>query len=184
MLAVSNNRWYAVRVKSRHEHSVDRHLRARGLESFLPLYRSRSHWSDRVKHVEFPLFPGYVFCRFNVEDRLPVLSAPGVVHLVGTGKVPVPIEESEIAAIQAAVKAELHREPWPFQQIGKKVKIARGPLAGVEGILVAVKGRESLVLSVTLLQRSIAVEIAEGWALPVSSELATGSQRPSWHSAA
>ena len=184
MVAPSNNRWYAVRVRSRHEHSVDRHLRARGLQSFLPLYHCRSRWSDRVKHVEFPLFPGYVFCHFNAEDRLPVLSAPGVVHLVGIGKVPAPIEESEIVAIQAAVKAELHREPWPFLQIGKKVKIARGPLAGVEGILAKVKGHERLVLSVTLLQRSIAVEIDEEWVQPVSSDPAMGSQRPSWYSVA
>jgi transcription antitermination factor NusG len=164
----NKNRWYAVRVKSRHEHTVDRHLRARGFDSFLPLYRCRNSWSDRVKEIDFPLFPGYVFCHFNAENRLPVLSAPGVVHIVGVGKVPASIEEAEITAIQAAVEAGLYREPCAFLQVGDKVRIERGPLSGVEGILVRVKGRERLILSVTLLQRSVAVEIDEHWVQPLS----------------
>jgi transcription antitermination factor NusG len=169
------NRWYAVHVKSRHERTVDRHLRARGFESFLPLHRCRSRWSDRVKETDLPLFPGYVFCHFNSENRLPVLSAPGVVHVVGVGKVPAPLEEAEITAIQATVHAGLYREPWPFLQVGNRMRIEHGPLSGVEGILVSVKGRERLVLSVTLLHRSVAVEIDERWVQPLSA----GSRVPS-----
>ena len=178
----NNIQWYAVRVRSRHEGSVARHLSARGLEAFLPLYRRRSRWSDRVKEIEFPLFPGYVFCHFNVEDRLPILTVPGVVHVVGLGKTPTPIDEREIAAIRTAVNAGLYREPWPFLQIGNKVRIARGPLSGVEGVLVAAKGRERLVLSITLLQRSVAVQIDEEWVQPISPESPTASRRPLWHS--
>lgn len=178
----NKDQWYAVRVRSRHEGTVARHLTARGLESFLPLYRRLNQWSDRAKKIDLPLFPGYVFCHFNSEDRLPVLTVPGVVHVVGAGKIPAPIQESEIASIQAAVKAGLYREPWPYLQIGNKVTIARGPLSGVEGILVGFKGRERLVLSITLLQRSVAVQIDEQWVQPLSALFRTSSQRVSWES--
>ena len=171
MVGQNKNEWYAVRVKSRHESSVARHLCARGLESFLPLYRRRSRWSDRVKEIDFPLFPGYVFCHFNSEDRLPVVTVPGVVYVVSVAKIPAPIDEAEISAIQAAVKSGLHREPWPFLQIGKRLRIERGPLSGVEGILVGIKGHQRLVLSVTLLQRSVAVEIDEQYVQPLSPGL-------------
>lgn len=182
MVSQNNTQWYAVRVRSRHEGSAARHLRARGLEAFLPMYPRRSRWSDRVKTVDFPLFPGYVFCHFNVEQRLPILTVPGVVHVVGVGKIPTPIDEHEIVAIQAAVKSGLYREPCPYLHIGKKVRIARGPLSGVEGILVGVKGHERLVLSITLLQRSVGVEVDQDWVEPISSQLITGAQRASWQS--
>jgi transcription antitermination factor NusG len=151
--------WYALRVRSRHEDTVATHLHARGYESFLPKYTSRRRWSDRFKEVDAPLFPGYVFCKFSPLNRLPVLSVPGVVHVVGIGKVPVAVEENEIRAIQAAVESGLQREPYPFLQIGTKLMIEEGPLAGVEGILVGMRGQERLVLSITLLQRSVAVQI-------------------------
>jgi len=99
--------WYALRVRSRHENTVASHLRARGYESFLPLYKSRRRWSDRFKEIELPLFAGYVFCQFNLLDRLPILTVPGVVHVVGVGRTPVAIDETEIASIQAAVKSGL-----------------------------------------------------------------------------
>src|SRR6266436_1559371 len=119
--------WYALRTKSRYENTVASHLFARGYESFLPLYKCRRRWSDRSKEIELPLFPGYVFCQFNSLDRFPILSIPGVVHLVGVGRTPVSIDESEIAAIQAAVKSGLHRQPCPFLEIGDRVRIEHGP---------------------------------------------------------
>ena len=159
--------WYAVRVRSQHEDMVERHLRARGLESFLPLYSQRRRWSDRFKVVDFPLFPGYVFCRFDPTNRLPVLSVPGVVHLVGTGKNPTPIDELEIEAIQTAVGSGFLRQPWPYLEVGQRVRIEDGPLCGIEGILLGSRGHQQLVLSITLLQRSVAVQINEKWVRPI-----------------
>jgi transcription antitermination factor NusG len=162
--------WYALRVRSRYEHTVARHSQGRGYESFVPLYKSRHRWSDRFKEIDLPLFPGYVFCKFDSLNRLPILSIPGVVHVVGVGKTPVPIDESEIAAIQAAVKSGLPRQPWPFLEIGHRVRIEYGPLCGVEGILLGFRGHQRLVLSVTLLQRSVAVQIDEAWVQPISGQ--------------
>jgi transcription antitermination factor NusG len=162
--------WYALRVRSRHENTVASHLRARGYESFLPLYKSQRRWSDRFKEIELPLFPGYVFCQFNPLNRLPILSVPGIVHMVGVGRTPVAVDEMEIAALQAAVKSGLPRQPWPFVEIGDRVRIEHGPLRGVEGILLGFRGHQRLVLSVTLLQRSMAVHVDEAWVLPMLGE--------------
>src|SRR6267143_2285280 len=159
--------WYALRVRSRYEHTVATHLQGRGYESLLPLYKCRHRWSDRFKEIDLPLFPGYVFCQFDSLNRLPILSIPGVVHVVGVGRTPVPIDESEIAAIQAAVKSGLPRQPWPFLEIGHRVRIACGPLSGVHGILLCFRGHHRLVLSVTLLQRSVAVQVDEAWVQPL-----------------
>jgi transcription antitermination factor NusG len=162
--------WYALRVRSRHENTVASHLHARGYESFLPLYKSQRRWSDRFKEIDLPLFPGYVFCQFNPLNRLPILSVPGIVHVVGVGKTPVPVDETEIAALQAAVKSGLPRQPCPFVEIGHRVRIEYGPLRGVEGILLGFRGHQRLVLSVTLLQRSVAVQVDEAWVQPILHE--------------
>ena len=168
MIENMGQHWYAVRVKSQYEDLVSRHLRVRGLEVFLPVYRQRQRWSDRFKEIDLPLFPGYVFCQFDPLNRLPVLTVPGVVHVVGTGKNPVPIENSEIAAIRAAVKSGFPALPWPYLEVGEKVRIEEGPLCGVEGILLGFRGHERIILSVTLLQRSVAVEIQQEWARPIT----------------
>lgn len=159
--------WYALRVRSRREQIVEMHLSSRGYESFLPTYTSRRQWSDRLKQTELPLFPGYVFCEFEASDRFPVLTIPGVVHVVGIGKVPIPVDAAEIAALRAAVQGGLRRQPWPFLQVGDRVKIEHGPLCGVEGILLRI-GEDRLVLSVTLLQRSVAVQVDEDWVRPIA----------------
>lgn len=158
----NSSTWYAVQVRSRHEDVVARHLRVRSLEAFLPLYRQRHRWSDRFKEVDLPLFPGYVFCQLNPLNRLPVLSVPGVVQIVGAGKNLLPIDESEIAAIKTAVQSGLPTRPSPFLEIGQKVRIEDGPLCGIEGILSGFGRHQQLVLSISLLQRSIAVEIDSG----------------------
>jgi transcription antitermination factor NusG len=158
-----NPSWYVLRVRSRFEHAVAAHLRGRGYEWFLPLYKWRRRWSDRCKEIDLPLFPGYVFCQLNPSNRLPVLSIPGVVHIVGVGRVPLPVSEAEIVAIQTAIRSGLPRQPWPFLQIGHKVRVERGPLCGMEGILLRFGGHHRLVLSVILLQRSVAVEVDESW---------------------
>ena len=161
------NPWFALQVKSRYENSVATHLAGKGYEWFLPLLKSRRRWSDRIKEIEQPLFPGYVFCRFDPLARLSILITPGVIRIVGIGKAPVPIEETEITNIQTIVKLGLPSQPWPFLHVGTTVRIECGPLAGLEGILLELKGRHRLVLSVTLLQRSVAVEIDRACASPV-----------------
>jgi transcription antitermination factor NusG len=167
--------WYALRVKSRYENTVATHLQGRGYESFLPVYKSQRRWSDRFKEIELPLFSGYVFCQFSPLNRLPILSIPGVVHVVGVGRTPIPIDESEIAAIQAAIKSGLPSQPWPFLQVGNRVRIEYGPLCGLEGILSGFRGHQRLVLSVTLLQRSIAVQVDAAWVQPLPPERSCGS---------
>jgi transcription antitermination factor NusG len=165
----TEKRWFALRVKSRAEKVVAVMARSKGIEEFLPVYQARRRWSDRMKTVEFPLFPGYVFCRFNPQDRLPVLSIPGALHLVGVGKVPVPLEDAEIAAIQAAVQSGLSTEPWPFLELGQRVRLEDGPLAGIEGIFVGDSKQQRVVVSITLLRRSVAVSIERDWVTPVDS---------------
>ena len=164
-----SERWFALRVKSRCEKVVAAMAQNKGYEEFLPLYRSRHRWSDRLKEVELPLFPGYLFCRLNPQRRLPLLTIPGVLHFVGIAKIPAPIEDREIAALQTAVHSGLVAEPWPFLEIGQRVRLNEGPLAGLEGILVGSSKPERLVISVTLLQRSVAVAIERHWATPLGS---------------
>jgi transcription antitermination factor NusG len=157
--------WYAVYTRVQHEKIVAQALAVKGYEEFLPLCRCRRRWSDRIKDLELPLFPGYVFCRFDAEQRLPILVTPGVHHIVGIGKIPLPVEEAEIAAIQSIVRTGLPTEPWPFLQVRQRVRIDSGPL---EGLLLAVKKPYRLVVSVTLLQRSVAVEIDSVWVTPLA----------------
>jgi len=160
--------WFALRVKPRYERTTALALRGKGLEEFLPQHRVRRRWSDRVKEIEEPFFPGYVFCRFNPENRLPVLTTVGVVSVVGIGKIPAPVEDHEISALQSVVTSGFRTQTWPFLRVGQTVRIEAGPLTGIEGMLVAVKNSSRLVVSVTLLQRSVAVEIDHLWAYPIT----------------
>lgn len=159
--------WFAVQVRTRHEIGIADYLSAKGYEQFLPLYKCRRVWSDRIKEVEAPLFPGYLFCRFDPCDRLPILKTPGVVQIVGSGRSPIPVCDAEIAALQKVVASGLPNRPWPFLHTGDKVQIEAGPLRGLEGVLVAFRGSSQLVLSVSLLQRSVAVEIDCAFVSPI-----------------
>ncbi len=109
--------------------------------------------------MQSPLFPGYLFCRFNVCDRLPVLITPGVISVVGTGRVPIPVEESEIESIQRMVSSGLRVEPCPYLEVGQLVRIEDGALSGIEGVLTSFKGSQRIVVSISLLRRSVALEI-------------------------
>ena len=162
-------RWFAVRTKPRSEKVVAAIAQSKGLEPFVPLYQCRRRWSDRFKSVDLPLFPGYVFCRLNPEYRLPVLTIPGVLHFVGLGKIPAPIEDTEIAAIQNALRSGLLAEPWEYLEVGQRVRIEEGPLSGLEGLLVEVRKKHRIVVSISLLKRSMAIEIERHWAWPVDS---------------
>lgn len=155
--------WFALQVRSCAESKAASLLRNQGYECHLPLSKSPRRWSDRIKVLEVPLFSGYLFCRFDVHNRLPILKTPGVLQIVGVGKIPIPVEESEINAIQQLGRSGLPAKPWPFVQVGEVARIEYGPLRGLAGIVVNVKSEMKLVLSVSLLQRSVAVEVERGW---------------------
>jgi transcription antitermination factor NusG len=159
--------WFAIRVRSNYEQVTALHLSERGYEQFAPSYETERKWSDRKKRVNQFLFPGYVFSRVDVENRLPVLTVPGVVGLVGCGKIPAPIPDQEIENIRSMVQSGLLVTPWPFMQVGQQVLIECGPLAGVEGILQQVKGKFRLVVSICLLQRSVSTEVDRNWVRPI-----------------
>jgi transcription antitermination factor NusG len=167
--------WFALQVRARYEQGVADHLNGKGYELFLPIHKCRKRWSDRVKEVEAPLFPGYLFCRLNPQDRLPILKTPGVIQVVGSNRTPTAVDEDEIQAIQAMVASGIPNRPWPFLATGDRVRIESGPLSGLEGILVEFKGNHRLVLSVTLLQRSVAVEIDSAF---VASLRSSSGPRP------
>jgi transcription antitermination factor NusG len=165
--------WFALQVRTRHEMAVAEHIRGVGFEEFLPLNKCRKHWSDRVKEVESPLFPGYLFCRCDPQNRLPILKIPGVIKIVGNNRQPIPVDEAEISAIQTLVTSGIPNQPWPFLEVGERVRIEAGPLRGLEGVLVELRGSRQLILSVTLLQRSIAVEMDAAAVRPQRSLVTT-----------
>ena len=169
LYATADYPWYALRVKARQEKSTAEILRNKGYIEFLPLYTSTQRWSDRIQKVQLPLFPGYLFCRFDFDDRLPILKTPGVVHIVGTGQLAHPVHEHEISALQAVVKSGLLTQPWPFLKVGQRVIIQDGPLRNVEGLVADIRDQRHLIVSITLLQRSVAVCIERSWIRPMAA---------------
>lgn len=161
--------WYALRVKSNFERISTTMLSAKGIETYLPVYREVRKWSDRSKLTEIPLFPGYVFARFDMEQKLPVISTPGVVHIVPPYSAPAEVDASELNAVRTAVNSGVTVGPHPFLEIGERVIIERGSMTGLEGILIECKRNFRLVISVTLLQRSVAVAIDRDWVRPLKS---------------
>lgn len=151
--------WYALRVRSNFEKTTYTLLDGKGYEVFWPTYRVRRQRKDRKVTVHQPLFPGYVFCRFDVANRLPILKTPGLVHIVGIGNEPEPVDEHELEAIRMVTNAGVLTHPWPFIQIGDVVRVVDGPLSGAEGILVEEKNKHRLVLSISRLESSISVEV-------------------------
>jgi transcription antitermination factor NusG len=170
--------WFAILTRVGREKHATMLLENSGFECFLPLSKSTRKWSDRLKEIELPLFPGYLFCRMNPNDRLPVLMIPGVMQIAGAGSTPIPVEEHEIAAIKRVEKSGLSAMPWPYLKIGNIAKIEEGPLRGLTGIVIRIKSGLKLVLSVELLQRSIAVEIDRSWiSASHPGSIATGQPR-------
>jgi transcription antitermination factor NusG len=165
--ATLTQRWYALQVWTRKESVIATELEAKGFECFLPMYTSVRQWSDRVKQVELPLFPGYLFCRFEPNNRRPLVVTPGVLQIVGVGKSPAPLDDAEITGLQAAADSGLPRQPWPYLSAGTRVKVVHGNLSGLEGILINFKGNHRVVLSVSLLQRSVALEVDLSWVMPL-----------------
>ena len=164
-MQVGNDRnpWFALQVHTRREKTVADLLRFRGCDPFLPLHLERKRWSDRMKRVKTPLFPGYLFCRLSDRNQGFALFTPGVIRIIGSGSHPIPVEEAEITAIHRLVDAGVPSRPWPFLEMGTKVRVDQGSLCGLEGILVDGTEQNRLVISVTLLQRSVALEIERDW---------------------
>jgi transcription antitermination factor NusG len=158
--------WYAVEVASRKEKLVASAVADKGYECFLPEQKIRRVWSDRIKVTSVPLFGGYVFCRFDARHRLPVLVTPGVRGIVGTGKLPAPIPQWELDAIRVALRNGFDLEPCSRLQEGDRVVVTKGPLCGIEGTFLRHRGQDRLVLSVSLIQRSVAVEIDRAYVEP------------------
>jgi transcription antitermination factor NusG len=168
--------WYALTVKPQHEKAVAQQLRAKSLEEYLPLYRARRRWSDRIATVALPLFPRYVFCRFTFDDRLKVLQTLGVRSIVSCSGKPCPIDDREIAAIKAMSSSGRPIWPWPLVRIGQRVRICEGPLESLEGILAREKSAYRVVVNMELLNRAVAVEVERDLIVPVgAAAVATGS---------
>lgn len=165
--ALDDAHWYALVVQPRHEKAVDEHLRRRGLAALCPTYQARKRWSDRIKVVDLPLFAGYVFACFSYAQRIAALGTGGVRSIVGFGSTPQPIPEAEIAALRSIRIAGLPMRPWPFLQVGQRVQVVKGCLAGLEGILAREKDLFRVVVSVEMLMRSVAVEVERDCVAPV-----------------
>lgn len=160
-------RWFAVQVRTRWEASTAVLLGGKGYDTFLPTYKAKKRWGGRVKELSAPLFPGYVFCKFDAQRRLPVLVTPGVIAIVGRGKVPTAVDDNEISAIQAVVSSGVRAEPWPYLEIGQQVRVETEPLQGLQGLLLSFKGGSRVVVSVSLLCRSVALEIDRSCVTPI-----------------
>ena len=151
--------WYAIHTNYQHEKAVARILTQKGFDTFLPLYETAHRWKDRTKQLSLPLFPCYVFIRGGLDRRLQIMETPGVHGFVGWSGRAAPIPEEEIDAVLRMIESSLRVEPHPFLKCGDRVRVKFGPLEGVEGILVRKKNLFRLVLSVEMLQKSVAVEV-------------------------
>lgn len=166
---MSEGSWFAFSVMARREKSVACILQLRDHESFVPLYEARHKWADRYKIVELPLFPGYVFCRV-VRAAIPaVLAIPGIVAVVRCGTSPAEVCAEEIDALKLVGKSLLKAEPWPELVGVQSVAVVDGPLSGITGALVEIKNQLRLLISVSILRRSVLVEIDRHWVVPIHS---------------
>jgi transcription antitermination factor NusG len=155
------NRWLALQVRSGWEFLSSSCLRDRGYDVFCPTYLRRRKWADRVKILQVPLFPGYLFVRFHSSNGQLIISVPGVMRFLCIDKRPIPIDDDEIRSLAITQQAGLACGPSPFLQVGQQVEICEGPLSGLRGQVVRTKGKQRLVVSVTLLRKSVFVEIDE-----------------------
>jgi transcription antitermination factor NusG len=151
--------WFAAYTCANHEKSVARQLHLRAFEYFLPLYEKMSRWKDRRVKLQLPLFTGYVFVHMTLEQKLDVLQIPSVVRLVGFNGIPTPLSDGEMEAMRKGLSGALHVEPFPYLRVGRRVLLRSGPLQGLQGILLKKKSGSRFVLSLDLIQRSIAVEV-------------------------
>jgi transcription antitermination factor NusG len=156
--------WFAVRVRAASEQLASQQASMLGYEMFVPVYTVKRRWSDRMKAVQAPLFPGYIFCRMDPVFRLPLLKCSTVIEVVSAGRIPLEIDAEEIHAIQRSVQSNRALQPVSYMRVGQPVELDQGPLKGLSGILT--DDRTGLVISVTMLQRSVRVSIDECWVDP------------------
>jgi len=154
-----SHEWFALWTRSRHEKLVRDQLQQKQVEVFLPSIMKWSRWKDRKKQIEWPLFPGYCFARFDASDRLPILKCEGVITIVGTEGYPSPIPPIEIESIRQLIDSELAFDPCPLIKEGTMVEVKAGPLKGVVGRLVRKGSHARLVLSVDLIGQAVSVEV-------------------------
>jgi transcription antitermination factor NusG len=151
--------WYASYTSANHEKRVAEQLAQRSIEYFLPLYHSVRRWKDRRTQLQLPLFPGYVFVRLALRDRLRVLQIPGVAKLVGFNGTPTALPVEEIEALKRGLACGVSAQPHPFLTVGRRVRVVAGPLEGLEGIIIRKKNRLRLIISLDLIHRAAAVEV-------------------------
>jgi transcription antitermination factor NusG len=163
---VTRRQWFAMRVRTNYEKTFSRAIESRGFDFFLPTYQKTRAWSDRIKQIHQPLFPGYVFCLLNLQERAPALLAPGAMRFVGIGRNPIAIPEAEIESLRTLINS-FQVKPWPFLRLGQKVRIEKGPLAGVEGVIESFRSGYRIVVSIELLQRSVTAELEGHWLAPL-----------------
>jgi transcription antitermination factor NusG len=159
--------WFAAYTVPNHEKRVARQLADRAIPHYLPLYQSVRQWKDRKMRLDLPLFPGYVFVEIALRDRLKVIQVPSLVRLVGFGGQPAALPESDVTAIRMCLEHKWGIEPHPVISTGQRVRIVRGALAGIEGILVRKKGVSRLVLCVSLIMRAVAIEVDDVDVAPI-----------------
>ena len=153
--------WYALYTSPRHEKRVAEQIQQRRISCFLPLYRSVRRWKDRRKELELALFPGYVFVRIALQDKLRVLQVPSAVRLVSFNGNPVALPETEIEGLRNRLCCGISLEPHPYLRVGRRARVRTGPLQGVEGVVIRRKERCRIVVSIDLIMRSVAVEVDE-----------------------
>jgi transcription antitermination factor NusG len=155
----AQSHWYVAYTCARHEKRVAEQLTERAVEHFLPLYSSVRRWKERRVRLELPLFPGYVFVRLVLRDHLRVLQIPSVVRLVGFGGLPTALPDEQVEILRTGLAGQLRAEPHPFLTVGRRVRVVRGPLAEMEGIIVRKKKQIRFVVSLELIMRSVSVEM-------------------------
>lgn len=151
--------WFAIWTKSRHEQALRAELESKGFEVFLPTVTRWSRWKDRKKRIDWPLFPGYCFARFSLASRVDVLRCRGAVGIVSVAGTPAPVDPFELSAIRQLVESKLQYDPCPLLHEGDPVRVAHGPLKGVEGRLVRKGPNARLVLAVNLISQGVSVEV-------------------------
>ena len=160
-------RWYALYVRSRHEKVVESGLRGKGYCAFSPFYRTKRKRVDRIAAIDVPLFPGYVFCHFDSNKRLPILTTPGIIGVVGPRNRPEAVDDHEIASIRTITLSGRPVQPWPFLRSGQRIRLQAGPFTGAEGIFLRVKNEYHLVVSISLLQRAVSVVVEKDAVAPL-----------------
>ena len=159
--------WYAGYTASRHEKRVAEHFVQRGVEHFLPLYETIHRWNNGRHRVQLPLFPGYIFVRIALRDRMRVIEVPGFARLVGFNSLPCPLPEADINKMKDALNKGVVAEPYPYLTVGTRVEIRNGPMQGMTGILLRRQNKCRVVISVDLIMRSMAVEVEASDVVPV-----------------